>query len=201
MQASPPLPDLIAVLAVLASAATWLRVVYLLLRRRHEHAGRICLRWTVCAGVYLALSLAISALRPERSIGLGDRWCFDDWCVSVDHVTRSPANTDAVYTLELQTYNEARRPQAVRYPWMFVRDQQGRRYEPQTPDWIVQVESRIPPQQSKRFSVTFRVPADARRLTFVTGHGSGTPCLLATSVLLIGEGGCLFQKYDSIRLE
>jgi hypothetical protein len=191
----------VAVLAVLASAATLVRLGYLLLRGRRDQAARTGTRLAIAAGTYLVVSLSVSALRPERSIGLGERWCFDDWCVSVDQVTRRAAARDAIYTLDLQTYNEAKRPEAARYPWMFVRDEDGRQYLPQNDEWVGQVESRIPPHQSNRFSVEFRLPADTRLLSFVTGHGSGSSCTVVPAVLVVGEGGCLFHKYDSIRLE
>ena len=40
-----------------------------------------------------------------------------------------------------------------------------------------------------------------RRFASVTNHGSGTPCALLPAVLIIGQGRCLFHRYNSIRLE
>jgi hypothetical protein len=196
-----PVFDLLAIAAVLALVVFVLRIAYLSLRGRLPQAGKLATRVAYCAAAYVAVSISVSAARPERSIGLGERWCFDDWCISVDRVSRQAAGADLIYTLDLQTYNAARRPQAALYPWMFVRDAQDRHFGPDGREWVGAVESSIPPHESLRFSVAFHVPADARQLSFVTNHGSGAPCTPLPSVLIIGQGGCLFHKYNSIHLE
>jgi hypothetical protein len=201
MQDVVPLFDLLAILAVLTSAGTAVRIAYLLIRRRPSQAGKTGKRWAIGALVYLCASLIVSAARPQRSIGVGDRWCFDDWCLSVDRVGRQPSGAEAVYVLNLQAYNAARRPQRALYPWMFLRDAAGRHFAPDGRAWIADVEASIPPHESHRFDVAFHLPADARQLAFVTNHGFGTPCALLPSILIIGQGRCLFRKYDSIRLD
>ena len=201
MQDVIPLFDLLVILAVLASAVTAVRIAYLLIRRRPTQAGTVARRWAICAFVYVSVSLTVSAARPQRSIGVGDRWCFDDWCLSVDRVRRQPSGAEVVYVLNLQAYNTARRAQRALHPWMFLRDATDRHFAPDGNEWIADVEASIPPHESHRFDVMFHVPADARQLAFVTNHGSGTPCMLLPSILIIGQGRCLFHKYDSIRLE
>ena len=200
MQAVNPLVDLTAILAVLGTAATAIRLIYLLMRARRTQARRVLIRWGVGAAAYVMVSLGASAMRRERSIGLGERWCFDEWCISVDRVTHRNAAAGAIYTLDLQASNAGRRPQRALYPWMFVRDAEGRRYQPATPDWVASAEASIAPHESHRFSIDFHMPADARPLGFMTNHGSGTPCNLLPSLVFIGQGGCLFNKFDSIRL-
>ena len=201
MQDVIPLFDLLAILAVLASAGTAGRIGYLLIRRRSAQARKAATRWAICAFVYAAVSVTVSAARPQRSIGVGERWCFDDWCLSVDGVQREPSGGDVVYRLNLQAYNAAGRPQRALYPWMFLRDAADRHFSPDGNRWIEDVEASIAPHESHRFDVAFHVAADARRLAVVTNHGSGKPCMLLPSILIIGQGRCLFHKYDSIRLE
>ena len=200
MQAVNPLVDLAAILAVLATAATTLRMIYLLMRVGRPQAKRVLTRWGISAVAYLAISLSASALRPERSIGLGERWCFDEWCVSVDRVTSRSVTGGTMYTLELHTYNDGRRPQRALYPWMFIRDADGHRYQPSTTDWVASVETSIGSHESHRFPVDFLVSASSRQLAFVTNHGSGTPCNFLSALVFISQGGCLFGKFDSIRL-
>lgn len=201
MQDVVPLFDLLAILAVLTSAGTALRIAYLLIRRRSAQARTVATRWAIGAFVYVSASLTVSALRPQRSIGVGERWCFDDWCLSVDNVRRQPSGGDVVYLLNLQAFNEARRPQRALYPWMFLRDAADRHFVPDGSRWIADVEASIAPHGSHRFDVAFHVPADARQVALVTNHGSGRPCSLLPSILIIGQGRCLFHKYDSIRLD
>ena len=201
MQDVIPLFDLLMILAVLTSAGTAVRIVYLVIRWRLAQARKVATRWAICAVVYLSASLTVSAARPQRSIGVGERWCFDDWCLSVDSVRRQPSGADAVYLLKLQAYNAAARPQRALHPWMFLRDAADRHFSPDGSRWITDVEASIAPHESHRFDVGFHVPADARQVAFVTNHGSGMPCTLLPSLLILGQGRCLFHKYDSIRLE
>src|SRR6185295_9499689 len=99
MQAVSPLVDLVAVLVIVASVIVAGRIGYLTWRGRRAAALRVATRWIACAGVYVAVSLSASAMRPERSIGLGEQWCFDDWCIAVDRVSRSGTATDPIYAL------------------------------------------------------------------------------------------------------
>ena len=201
VQAVTPLFDLLAILAVLATAGVLLRLGYLLIRGRRAQAIGTLKKWGIGATVYIAVALAVGAARPERSIGIGARWCFDDFCVAVDHVTRRDTPPTATYTLDVEASNTARLPEGARYPWMFVRDERGRHYLPDNKNWIPAIETRIPGHGSRRFAVDFTVPASAQHLRFVTGHGFGKPCSLVASLLMAGDSRCLFQKYDSIRLE
>ena len=137
MQDVIPLFDLLVILAVLASAGTAARIAYLLIRRRSAQAGKVAKRWGISTVVYISVSLMVSAARPQRSIGVGDRWCFDDWCVSVDRVRRQPSGGDVVYLLSLQAYNAAGRPQRALYPWMFLRDAA----DPQDASWFTSTPS------------------------------------------------------------
>jgi len=201
VQAVNPLVDLTAILAVLATTASSVWMVYLLLRARRPQAKRVLIRWGIAAGAYLGISISASAMRPERSIGIGERWCFDEWCVSVDRVTRQNAAGGTRYTLDLQTYNAGRRAQRALYPWMLVRDDTGHQYQPTTKNWVDSVQASVAPHASNRFPIDFLVPVDARKLSLSTNHGFGTPCNFLPAVVFIGQGGCLFNKYDSIRLE
>jgi len=201
MQAVNPLVDGVAILAVLATAATIIRMIYLVIRGRRPQARLVLTRWGLSAVAYLVISIGASAMRPERSIGLGERWCFDEWCMSVDRVTSRSATGGMVYTLDLQTYNGGRRSLRALYPWMFIRDSDGRRYQPSTRDWVALVEASVRAHESHRFPVDFLVSAGARQLGFVTDHGFGTPCNLFPALVFISHGGCLFDKFDSIHLD
>jgi hypothetical protein len=59
----------------------------------------------------------------------------------------------------------------------------------------------VAPHAFARTSIDFVVPAGARQLGFVTGHGSSTPCRLLPSLLEIGQGGCLFHTPDITRIQ
>src|SRR5262245_32201419 len=181
MQDVVPLFDLLVILAVLLSAGTAVRIAYLLIRGRVPRVRTLATRWAICAFTYLTVSLTVSAARPQRSIGVGERWCFDDWCISVTNVRRESSGSDVRYVLSLDAFNQARRPQRALHPWMFLRDAADRHFAPDGNTWIADVEASIAPHDSHLFDVAFHVPADAHQLAFVTNHGTGTPCALLPS--------------------
>jgi hypothetical protein len=201
LQQTPQGPDLVLVMGLTASGLSLATAIFRLLWRQHAAALRLVKRWAIGALIYVTISLATSIVTPAIVLGICDRWCFDDWCVSVDQVIRTPVSPDVVYNVHLRLFNAARRaPQAVRSEWAYVRDGLDHRYLPQADDWKRTFERRLQPGESAQTVLAFRVPANAHELGFVTGHG-GTPCALVPSLLIIGQGRCLFQKPNMIRID
>ncbi len=203
VQETPQLFTLVLALCVLASLVTFLIVAYRAVRGRGRSALTLLRRWGICALVYLAISVAVSWTRPARVIEQGQNWCFDDWCIAVEavHETPSPNGRDTTYTTDIRIYNDARLAEGARGFWAYLRDQDDRRYSPTPGAWKDVVAARVPPHGFARTSMDFVVPRGARQLGFVTGHGGGTPCSLITSLLEIGQAGCLFHKPNMIRVQ
>jgi hypothetical protein len=203
VQETPQLFTLVLVLCVLASMVTLLIGAYRVIRGRRSSALRLVARWAVCVLVYLAISVAVSASRPAVVVEQGQNWCFDDWCIAVEAVRRTPtpSGTDVTYTADIRIYNDARSPEGVRGFWAYLRDGNDRRYAPAPGAWTEVVAARVPPHGFARTAMEFVVPRGARDLGFVTGHGSGTPCALLPSLLEIGQASCLFHKPNMIRIE
>ena len=202
VQQTPQLFTLALVLCVLASFVVFLIVAFRLIRGRRSGALRLLSRWGIGALVYLTISVAVSLLRPARIIGLGQDWCFDDWCIAVEAVrhTPSPNGTDVIYTTDIRIYNDARSPEGVQGFWAYVRDEDDRRFGPTPGTWQEVVATRVPPHGYARTSLDFVVPHGVRPAGFVTGHGGGTGGILP-SLLEIGQGGWLFHEPNMIRIE
>jgi hypothetical protein len=149
------------------------------------------------------ISVAVSWARPAVVIEQGQNWCFDDWCIAVEavHNAPSPNGRDVTYTADIRIHNDARSPEGARGFWVYVRDEDDRRYAPAPGAWNDVVAARVAPHGVARTSMDFVVPTGARELGLVTGHGGGTPCALLPSLLEIGQGGCLFHKPDMNRLQ
>jgi hypothetical protein len=187
--------DLLFLASFLASVVALIAAAYAAIRGRAPRAFLILGVWMACAVVYLAISLAVAYMAPQRVIAVGTPWCFDDWCLTADNVKR----TDSVYTVDLRISSEAKRvTQRAKGAWIYLRDENDRHYDP-TPDFTdVPLDVLLQPGESVAAQRRFRVTAKIHELGLVTGHG-GPPCGLM-SLVIIGSGGCLFHKQTMIRL-
>lgn len=82
--------DLVFIGAFLGSVVVFIRLGYLLLRRRLPVATRLAIGWVTAAGIYLTVLLTFSISQPTRVLPRNAPWCFDDWCISVDSVAHPP---------------------------------------------------------------------------------------------------------------
>ena len=133
--------------------------------------------------------------RPAAIIAVGDPWCFDDWCLTVEKVQ----HTDAIYDVDLKISSVAKRAtQRAKGAWIYLRDENDTHYEPVPDSAEVPLDVQLQPGESVAAKRSFQVPANVRELGLVTGHG-GPPCGVM-SLVVIGQGGCLFHKQTMIRL-
>lgn len=187
--------DLLFLASFLVSVMVLVTAAYVAVRGRVSRAFRILGVWLVCAAVYLGTSMAVAYAAPQRVIAAGEPWCFDDWCLTVEKVR----HMDAIYDVDLKISSEAKRiTQRASGAWIYLRDENDRHYEP-TPDPAeVPLDVLLQPGESVAAQRSFRVPAAVHELGLVTGHG-GPPCGML-SLVIMGQGGCLFHKQTMIRL-
>jgi len=185
--------DLLFLIGFLASLIALVAAAYASLRGRTPLAFSILRGWLVCAAIYLGISVAVAYFRPQSILALGEPWCFDDWCLTVENAQRA----GALYNVDLRISSRAKRvTQRAQGAWIYLRDENDRHYEPLPAD--VPLDLELGPGQSVAAKRAFQVPANVRELGLVTGHG-GPPCGLM-SLVIIGQGGCLFHKQTMIRL-
>ena len=193
--------ELLFLAVFVVSVITVIVGVYASIRGQRAAAISIFKRWTVGAGFYLAVSLTVSFLKPQRIIAVGDPWCFDDWCLTAENVSRTVAPPDATYTVNLRVFSRAHRvSQRARNAWIYLRDENDRHYLPEPADAATALDVELEPGQSVSTVRIFKIPAEVHHFGLVTGHGGG-PCSVFPSLLIIGEGGCLFHKQTMIRLQ
>jgi len=192
--------DLVFLLAVLCSAVVLIGVVVLAMRGRFRRAGRVLGVYVIAAAAYVALGVIVSGIARQRVIAIGDPWCFDDWCLTAERVTRAPDGATALYHADLRIASRARRvTQRANGAWLFLIDASGRRYAPEPDSSAVPLDALLRPGESLATARVFRMPADARAVGLVTGHG-GSYCGVM-SFLVVGQSGCLFHKPTMIRIE
>jgi hypothetical protein len=192
--------DLSFLLAVLASVVTLAVAARFVFRGRLARALQILRVYGFCALFYFAAGVAIAFLKPQRVMGIGDPWCFDDWCLTVENVTRTADPHGIAYRVGVRIFSRAGRvAQRAKGAWIYLIDDRGRRFSPDPDASAVPLDVLLRPHESVSASRLFRVPDDAKGVGLVTGHGGGYCGLMA--FLIIGESGCLFNKPTMIRIQ
>jgi len=187
--------DLLFLASFLVSLIALGGAAYAAIRGRAARAFSILGVWTACVVVYLAISVAVAYAAPQRVIALGDPWCFDDWCLTVTKILHADTN----YSVDLLISSEAKRvTQRAAGAWVYLRDENDRHYEPFEDPGQMPLDVLLQPGQSVTAHRRFHVPVQVHELGLVTGHG-GPPCGLM-SLVIIGQGGCLFHRQTMIRL-
>lgn len=187
-------------LALLSTVVTLIALLVITIRGRFRAARKVFGIYLICAVLYLGVGVAVSFARPQRIMTVGDSWCFDDWCLAVDKVNRTPEGVDINYQIALRIFSRAGRvSQRANGAWIYLIDDQKRRYAPEPQSTDVPLDTPLQPDQSLPTSRTFRVPAKARQLGLITGHGG--PYCGPMSFFVIGDSGCLFGKPPMIRIQ
>lgn len=140
-------------------------------------------------GVYLAVVIAVSIASPRRLIPMKEPRCFDDWCVSVDRVDRTPAGTEVSYAVTLRLSSRARaRAQRESGVSVHVLDDRGRRFEPREDPQDVPFNVLLHPGESVDATRRFLLPADVQGPGLVITHER------FPGILIIGDDQSLFHK-------
>jgi hypothetical protein len=191
--------DLLFLVSVVALAMMLVALAISILGGRRARVRKILNPFALYVAGYCALAVAVDFLKPQRIIAVGEPWCFDDWCLQVDSVTLASDGSRVRYMMRLRIFSTARGiSQRAQGAWIYLMEKEGRLFPPETDSTNTPLTVRLAPEQSVNLSRNFEVPADAHILGLVTGHG-GAFC--GWGVLIIGEGGCLFNRPTMIRLQ
>jgi hypothetical protein len=192
--------DLLFLLAGVASVVTLATAAIFAVRGFRQSALKTLGAYGICALAYLTVGVATSFLKPQRVIPMRDPWCFDDWCLTVEGVSQTPNQQGISYRVELRIFSRAGRvAQRATGAWIYLIDDQGRRYSPDVDPSVVPLDVLLQPHESVTTSRTFHVSTDVHGLGLVTGHG-GAYCG-SGAFLIIGESGCLFKKPTMVRIQ
>ena len=187
--------DLLFLAAFFASLIALVAGAFASLRGRVPLAFSILRGWLISAALYLAISVAAAYFRPQKILAMGEAWCFDDLCLTAEKAQRSGALYNVHFSLSSRAKRVTQRAQGA---WIYLRDENDRRYEPIPDPADVPLDIELGPGQSLAAKRAFQVPVEVREIGLVTGHG-GAPCGIM-SLVIIGQGGCLFHKQTMIRL-
>ena len=190
--------DVIFLLAMFCTFITLVAAGTLAILGRRSQALRILGIWTSCAAIYLGVGLAVSFLRPQSVRSIGEPWCFDDWCLTVQNVKLEANSTNNTYRVDLRVESRAKRiAQRANGAWIYLIDQNGQRFAPESSSFVP-LDVLLSPGASIAATRTFLLPRSARAVGIVTGHGG--PYCGVMDFLIIGNSGCLFHKPAMVRI-
>jgi hypothetical protein len=187
--------DLLFIAVVFASLATLITAAVAAIRGRRAHAFVIVRKLGMCVVAYLTIVVLVALFSPQRVLNVGDPWCFDDWCLSVQNVSRTPTSPLVSYNVSLRIFSQARRvSQRAKGAWIYVIDSHGNRYAPESDPSTVPLDVLLQPGESVTTSRLFKLPADSGDLGLITGHGG-------PGFFIVGDDASLFHKRTFIRLQ
>ncbi len=191
--------DLIFLVAALTTLITLILIVVAALRGRGARALTLLTRLGIGAVGYLAAGLIVSVAQHQRRIAPAEPWCFDDWCLTLDHVGTTRTDDGSIVTTEFRIASQARRiSQHANGAWIYLLDAGGHRYAPIDDAADVPLTVQLGPGESVPASRRFRLPGGVTATGLITGHGG--PYCGMMSFLVIGSAGCVFGRPTMIVL-
>jgi hypothetical protein len=192
--------ELLFILAVVVSAASLVVAAVFALRGRGAQSLGILKLFVIGSAAYLAAAAAVAFFQPQRVIPMGEAWCFDDWCLTAENVSRTPSASQIAFQVELRISSRAGRvTQRAHGAWIYLIDDQGHTYPPEPDPSAVPLYLLLQPGESVTTRRVFKVPVETRHLGLITGHGG--PYCGPMDLLIIGGGGCLFHRPAMIRIQ
>jgi hypothetical protein len=186
--------DLLFIVVFLASVVTLLYAAIAAVRGRRAQSLATLRHYAICFVVYMAIVLAVAVASPQRVFQIGDKRCFDDWCIAVIAADRS---ADSM-TVTLRLSNEARRVgQRELGLQVYVTDAQGRRFASSPDPSAIPLDVRLEPGQSVETKRHFPVAQDAKDLGLIVIH-EGSFCF--PGCLIIGDDSNPLHKPTIVRL-
>jgi hypothetical protein len=151
-------------LCLLLAAGSLITAVFSPARR-----ARILPRLGICTAVYLLIVVSVSFVSPRREYRIGDRQCFDEWCITVVGAQRTPSDSKAIYDVQLLLSSLAKgRPQGEKGTVVYLVDSRGRRYDPVASS--VPFDTKLQPGESMAAFRRFELPQDAKHVGLIYAH-------------------------------
>lgn len=168
--------DLLFIGAFLAMVGAVSTAVVFAIGGQGARAIRVLRGLGIGMAAYFGMVILVSLVAPQRVLEVGDPECFDDWCVTVEAVERTPAGTNVGYSVALRLSSRARRvAQRENNLSVYLTDHRGRRYDPVPDKSAVPFNVLLQPQESVPVTRVFAVPPDAHELGLVIAHEGGFP--------------------------
>jgi len=191
--------DLLFIVLFLALCGALAAAVVAAVRGRRTAARAILVRAGFGVAFYLGIVALVSVASPRRYVRLGADQCSDDWCVAVTSMELGARTGGNRYDVTFRLSSRARRvAQRERFVVVYLRDADGRRYDPEPGAAGPQFDVLLAPQETVTTSRSFSVPPNARGLGVVVAREGGYDI---PQCCIIGDEGSFFHKKTVVRRE
>ena len=191
---------MVGFLVFFAAAIMGLTALFQAYNRKDDDAAFAC---RVCAGIivpYLAALALVSLLTPRTVVNIGDSYCYDLWCLGVNHVNATPAGQNILYTADVSIFVDSTHahelPAEEATHFLYVLDDQGRRYPLLREASFVDAHVIVQPGESVKSSFAFRAPRNARKLYLMANDGGFPPWVY----MYFGSDISLFHRRAHLRI-
>jgi hypothetical protein len=124
--------------------------------------GRVCM-WIVLP--YVATLMLVSTVTPRTIVSIGDGYCWDLWCIGVEHVNATPQGQNTLYSAKVRVFSDANHvPTSRTKNFLYVVDEEGRRFPVFQNRTALPLDVAVHPGESVTTSLSFLAPAKARKL-------------------------------------
>lgn len=174
-----------------------------LLDRNFRFAGKML---AVSAGLFAAYALAVvtvSVLTPQQIVKVGDMYCADIWCITIENVSAVQRGQNMEYNLGVRLYSDANTTTiSAKGIVLYLLDDRGRRFPMLTNTAAIPIDASLQPHETIRTSMSFLTASDVRQL-YLMGDDSGhkIPLLARFFVsLYFGADSSLMHKPTLLRV-
>lgn len=177
--------DLLFILLFLTAVGVLVSAVVSALGGQRARAGRRLRTLAVAALIYMGIVTAVSLLTPRHALAFGEDQCSDDWCIAVQAATRVG---DSAIRVTFRVASRARRvTQRERFVVAYLRDADGRRYDPDPAPQQPAFDVALAPGEMVNTERLFRVPPHATGLGVIVTREGDVPfprcCIIGTGLL------------------
>lgn len=191
--------DLLFALLFLTGAGTLVVAALFALRGHGAQALAILARLGAAVAFYCVVLIAVSVFSPQRFAHVGDDQCSDDWCIAVQGVRRDSTSARRAYTVTFRLSSRARgAAQRERFVAAYLRDENGRRYDPLADASAVPFDTLLQAGQAIAATRRYLVPLDAKALGVVIAREGGGRF---PGCCIIGDEGSLFHRRTLVTLD
>jgi len=168
--------DILFLLLVLLTVIALLAALWFAASGQSRRALTLLRRWSIGAAGYFTLIIVVSLFLPRRQLRLGEADCFDDWCISVDEVHRTPSGENFRYDIKTRIFSRASRvEQREKNLAVYVTDREGNRFDPVPARDATPFDALLAPSETAIATRRFKVPMTAQDLKLVIAHEGGFP--------------------------
>jgi hypothetical protein len=145
--------------------------IVLLLSKKFRPAATALLVTLTGVGLYAGIVIVVGIRTPQRIINVGESYCMDIWCISVEKVNTQPRGDETVYKVDVKIFSDANTVKtSAKGAVVYLVDERGRRFDLMSDPSVIPFDTALEPRQSIHTTLSFAVPADAQHLFLPCGY-------------------------------